>query len=424
MIDRINGPVINNDFDLTVKNIETCSLSNNIKVYELNNGTQDIVKIDIIFKSGRVNETTISASKAAINLLREGSSSKNSQEIAYLYDFYGCSVKLSAGIEYSSVTLVCLTRYFDKVWPEWLNMILEPAYANAEIEKYKKVSSQKLKNQISKNEIISYRAITEKMFGSNHPYGYNTQPEDIQSITKADILNFYKNNCQFDNCFVTLSGSYSKVIRNTILNDLSQVDHKSTPEKNSFPTPNLTNETFKIKTKNEAQTSIKLGCLWVERQNKDYNKLKFLNTILGGYFGSRLMKNIREDKGYTYGIYSSFDSWAKGGSFYISTDVSNDLIEPTLKEVYKEIEILKNTPVDSVEIDMVKNYILGQSLHLIDGPFATAQLIKSLYGTGQSVENFYKNINELKAITSNDLLEMANKYLQKDKFLTVLVGNM
>lgn len=424
MIDRINGPDINNDFDLTIKNLNTCILSNDIKVYELNNGTQDIVKIDIIFKSGRVNETTIAASKAAISLIREGSSTKTSQELAYLYDFYGCSVKLTAGIEYSSVTLVCLTRYFDNVWPEWLNMVLEPAYTPEEIEKYKNVTSQKLKNQISKNEIISYRTITEKLFGSDHPYGYNTQPENIQSITKADILNFYKNNCQLDNCFITLSGSYNETIRKTILDSFSNINQASTPEQNKFPTPISTNETFKIATKNEAQTSIKLGCLWVERTHKDFNKLKFLNTILGGYFGSRLMKNIREEKGYTYGIYSSFDGWAKGGSFYVSTDVSNEFIEPTLTEVYKEIEILKSAPVGTQEINMVKNYILGQSLHLIDGPFATAQLIKSLYGTNQSIERFYNNVSEVKAITQDDILEMANKYLQRENFVTVLVGNI
>ena len=329
-----------------------------------------------------------------------------------------------AKIEYSSITLVCLTRYFDKIWPEWLNMVLEPAYSEDEIVKYKNVTSQRLKDQISKNEIISYRMITEKMFGSDHPYGYNTEPENIQSITKEDILNFYKNNCQLDNCFITLSGNYIDSIRKTILDDFSKIKHKSTPQLNVFPTPTFTNETLKIATKNEAQASIKLGCLWVERQHKDFNKLKFLNTVLGGYFGSRLMKNIREEKGYTYGIYSSFDGWDKGGSFYVSTDVSNEFIDPTLEEIYKEIEILKNKPVDISEIDMVKNYILGQSLHLIDGPFATAQLIKSLYGTNQSIEGFYKNIREVKEITQNDILEMANKYLQKESFLTVLVGNM
>jgi len=424
MIDRINGPVINNDFDLTVKNLETTVLSNGIKVYEVNNGTQDIIKVDLIFKAGRVNETTIAASKAAINLLREGSSNKNSQELAYLYDFYGCSVKLSAGIEYSSVSLVCITRYFSKVWPEWLNMVLEPVYSNEEIEKYKNVTSQKLKNQLSKNEIISYRTITEKMFGSDHPYGYNTEPKHIKELKRKDILNFYQNNCQFDNCFITLSGCYNDTIKDKILNDIETIKHQSTPENNKFPTPSHLNETIKIKTKNEAQTSIKLGCLWVERQHKDFNKLKFLNTILGGYFGSRLMKNIREEKGYTYGIYSSFDGWNNGGSFYVSTDVSNEFIDPTIEEIYKEIEALKNMPVDQNEIDMVKNYILGQSLHLIDGPFATAQLVKSLYGTNQSIELFYSNIKEVKEITQHDILEMANKYLQKDQFLTVLVGNL
>ncbi|MBT8233985.1 MAG: insulinase family protein [Saprospiraceae bacterium] len=422
MIDRLKGPSINNDFDLTIRNLKSAVLSNGIKAYEVNNGTQDIIKIDLVFRSGRVNETKIAASKAAINLLREGSSNKNSQELAYLFDYYGCSIKLSAGIEYSSVSLVCLTRYFDKVWPEWLNMVIEPAYAQEEIDKYKDVYSQKLKHQISKNEVISYRIITEKLFGESHPYGYNTQPEHIYNLTRDDITDYFKNNCKLDNSYLVLSGSYNENIRSAIFDDLGNIHHKSSQTTNPFFNPEPIQGTFKIKTQNDTQTSIKVGCLMVDRHHPDYNKLKFLNTILGGYFGSRLMKNIREDKGYTYGIYSSFDGWQKGGSFYIGADVGNTFIEPTLKEIYKEVNILKNEPVTNPELDMVKNYILGQSLHLIDGPFATAQLVKSLYATSQSIDTFERNVAQVKAITSDDVLEIANKYLHPERFVEVLVG--
>jgi len=148
-----------------------------------------------------------------------------------------------------------------------------------------------------------------------------------------------------------------------------------------------------------------------------------LNTILGGYFGSRLMRNIREEKGYTYGIYSSFDAWLREGYFYISTDVGAEYTEKTMEEIAVEIGKLKQYPVEEAELKMVKNYLLGQSLNLIDGPFATAQLIKSLKAKNLDLNTFEKAVETIKKIDASRLTELANTYLDTESFTTVLVGN-
>jgi len=303
-------------------------------------------------------------------------------------------------------------------------MILKPAYSEEEVDKFKTIRSQKLKNQLSKNEIISYRVISENIFGSDHPYGYNTQPEHILSLSRQDIIEYYEKELSFEDAIIVLSGKYDKEIRDQIIESVGSINKTSDQSTPTFSSIIPDTSRVNLPTENELQASIKIGCSLFSRTDPDYTAFNFVNTILGGYFGSRLMTNIREEKGYTYGIYSMLDCWNQGGFFYISTDVGSELIEPTIDEIHKEINILKNDPVDEKELIMVKNYILGQSLNLIDGPFATAQLIKSLYIKNLDTEDFQKNIRTIKNMTSESVKKLANKYLDINNFSYVIVGGI
>ena len=424
MINRKKGPQIHTDFDLSIENVEKIVLPNGITLVELNAGTQDIIKIELALKCGRINEAKIGASKAAILLMREGTISKSAKELAHIYDYYGASVKLTPGMEVSSMNLVCMTRFFKNLWPTWLEMILKPAYSQEELDKFVTLRSQKLKNQLSKNEIISYRIISENIFGSTHPYGYNTEPEHILSLSRQDILDFYEKEMTFKDAIVVVSGKYNAEIRSEIIESLGAIKKTSNQSVPVFDPITLSATREDIQTENKLQASIKVGCSLFSRTDPDYTAFNFVNTILGGYFGSRLMTNIREDKGYTYGIYSMLDCWNQGGFFYISSDVGSNLIEPTIDEIHNEINILKTKPVDDSELNMVKNYILGQALNLIDGPFATAQLIKSLYIKNLDTEDFQKNIRTIKNMTSESVLKIANKYLDISRFSYVIVGGI
>jgi predicted Zn-dependent peptidase len=422
MIDRKKGPPIHTDFDLSLKDVHVVPLDNGMQLVELNTGTQDIIKVELVLRSGRIHESRIGASKAAILLLQEGSEDKDANALAYEYDYYGASVKVRSGMEFSSITLVCLTKFFHKLWPTWLQMVLKPSYKPEEIEKFKSIHSQKLKNQLSKNEVISYRLISEVIFGSKHPYGYNTEPEHITDLKRSDILDYHENELTFDNAVIVISGRYDDAIRNELIGSLSALTKSSNQSTPIFDITEAEGQTIYRKTDNELQASIKMGCRLFPRTHPDYTAFSFVNTILGGYFGSRLMNNIREDKGYTYGIFSMPDCLNHDGFFYISTDVGSTLIQPTIDEVLKEIDILKEKPVDKEELDMVKNYLLGQSLNLIDGPFATGQLIKSLLIKNMTIESFDTHIEKIRNITSDDVQSIAQKYLDINRFTNVIVG--
>jgi predicted Zn-dependent peptidase len=146
-----------------------------------------------------------------------------------------------------------------------------------------------------------------------------------------------------------------------------------------------------------------------------------LNTILGGYFGSRLMSNIREDKGYTYGIHSYMYNQVNQSAYLITTEAGKDVCEAAIKEIYYEMDVLKNELVDAEELELVKNYLLGTILGDLDGAFQIMQRWKSLILNGFTKERFNKNIDLYKHITPEQLQALANKYYQQENFYELVV---
>jgi len=424
MIDRKKGPEIKTDFDLELRGVQELKLENGLTVYEANSGTRNIIKIELVFKTGRVHERQHAVAKAALSLIREGSTRHDSEALAEIFDFYGAVIKSSAGMETSAISLVVVERYFAKVWPVWFHMVFYPLYAESEIDKYRQVTSSKFISQLAKNDVLGYRKLTEQIFGEDHPYGYNTEVADIQNLRRDNILNFYNENMGLDKAFLVLSGKYGDDTRARIFDDLSQKQRKTQSPHVSYPIKSPLLETHKIKTDNEVQVAIKQGRRLFSRKHPHYESVSFLNMILGGYFGSRLMKNIREEKGYTYGIYSAMHGWNEDGFLYISADVANDYLEPTLTEINKEMKTLREKLVPEAEMEMVRNYILGQTLHLLDGPFAKGELIKNLTAKNRTVQDYMAGIAAFKHLRAKEIRERAQEYLTENSFVTVLAGSL
>ena len=154
----------------------------------------------------------------------------------------------------------------------------------------------------------------------------------------------------------------------------------------------------------------------------EFFKLQILNTVFGGYFGSRLMSNIREDKGYTYGIGSAITSMEDAMFFFLSTEVGADVTNEALKEVYFELDRLRDELVSEEELVMVKNYMLGSMLKSSDGPFSMADKYKAVYFKGEDLSFYDRYISMVNNVTSEELLEVAKKYFDPEEMLEVVVG--
>lgn len=426
MLDRTQSPPIHEIAHLTLPPIETFTLDNGIPVYVVNMGTQEVVKVELIFNAGRPFELKHLASRATGSMLKEGTKHYDSAAIAEKFDFYGSSISTPFHIDTSNVTLHSLNKYVDQVLPTLAEMLATPSFPQKELDTFIKINQQNLQIDLSKNDTLAYRAVTELIFGKDHPYGYNSYPETYGALQREDLIQHYERCYTTGNCKIVVSGKVTDELLkslNRYLSDAIRPGAVLTANPQAQPTLNR-----KVRTQNkEAETvqmAIRVGSHLFNRHHPDYAGWYMLNTVLGGYFGSRLMENIREEKGYTYNIYSTLDTMTYDGCFYIGTEVGNEFAQKTLEEIYNEMENLQEEPVDEEEMEMVRNYVLGGFLNMLDGPFNVSEVVKTIVSEDLPLSYFEKLVGDVQKVTPEDMQALAKKYLNPENFWEVVVGEI
>jgi len=304
------------------------------------------------------------------------------------------------------------------------DIIKNPIFPKDEFDIY--ISNKKQKHLVNseKVNVLARRRFSELVFGEKHPYGITVKDEDFDKLTLESVIEFYKTFYHSGNCTIIASGKLSKDLIKTLNRFFGKTTWGHTQ---AIPVPNVTVDTTKqqkhfIEKPDAIQSAVRVGRLMFNKRNPDYFKFQVLNTIVGGYFGSRLMANIREDKGYTYGIGSGLASLVNGGFFYISTEVGTDVTNDTLKEIYKEIKLLREELVDSDELETVRNYVLGQFLRSVDGPYSLADKFKAIWEYGLDYNYFENYFEAVKTITPEEVKALANTYLQEKDLIELVVG--
>ncbi len=423
MIDRVNGPKINDQFDIRLPNLEQLVLDNGLPVFHLNGSPQKIVKIDLCIQCGRKNETKKAVAKATVKALNKGSEHYSFQEISEIFDFYGAEYGSRLGLDHIKFTLTTLKDHLEEVLKVWSDLLLRPTFPEDELRRYLSISKQNLTMQLYKNDVIAYRQFTEKLFGSLHPYGYNTMPEDVDLVTQSDIKAYYNQMISEHNAALFISGNIDNEVLTTVKKYFSSYPYSYKKEnEEEIETVAPATGSYRIKAGQDQQVSVIIGKKAMDRRHPDFAGLFVLNTILGGYFGSRLNLNIRENKGYCYNIYSMLDCLAHDGYWYISADVSKENVDLTIKEIKTELHKLQTETLDNTELSMVKNYLQGHLLGMLDGPFVTSKMFQDTWKYNLPLDAFELFIDKIKEIKAEELQELAIKYFDINQLTEVMVG--
>lgn len=402
---------------------EIFTLDNGIPVYAVNMGTQDILKVELLVKAGRPFESKKLAARATARLLREGSLKHSGAALAEQIDYYGGSLSSPFNLDTSNLSMYCLTKNFSHLAPIFAQIIGEPTFPEEELHSFIANQKHRLKVDLTKNDVIAYRNLTEFIFGSAHPYGYNSMPEMYDQLKRKDLITHYQQSYRTGNSMLFVSGKFNAETLQTLNRYIGQTLPTGIHHPGDFTIDDLEPKSVHFYNPNTVQTAIRIGCRLFTREHPDYFPLYILNTIFGGYFGSRLMANIREEKGYTYNIYSALDPMLFDGSFCIATEVGNEFVEQTLEEIYYEMDLLCKEPVEEEELSMVRNYLLGNMLSMVDGPFNTIGQIKAFTLDGLPLDSFQKIIHLIRTITPEKLMELANTYFRKEKMWQITVGS-
>lgn len=426
-VNRTIAPKIHDaiDFEFTLPPINTSKLDNGIPFYWFSGGVQEVVEVDWVFPAGLWQEPKAAVALACGGLLKNGTSQKTAHQIHEAIEFFGANLQISTGDDYTVISLFCLTKDLPLLLPIVQEMLNDAQFPEEELALYKQNAVQRLMVSLLQCDFVANQRIDTLLYGEDHPYGRYSKVEKIEALNREDLTAFYKENFDLGKTKIFMAGKLGNT-EIALINKFfgtSKVLLTAT-ENTKIIKPGVAAIGQKFREINDAngvQAAIRIAREFPNRHHPDFPKMVILNTLFGGYFGSRLMNNIREEKGYTYGIHSSIQPRLHGGALTIHTEVGRDVMEPAIIEIYKEMALLCDQPAEAEELLLVKNYLLGGLLGDLDGPFQIVQRWRSLILNDLDEAHFYTNVAVYKAITPSDIQMLAQQYFQAKDFVEIAV---
>lgn len=425
MINRLVPPPIKDaiEFKLQLKTYTYFTLDNGVPVYTIDAGIQEVLQMEMVFYAGNCFERQKAVAAATNFLLKNGTSTKTAFEISEAFEYYGAHCGKACHNETAVVSLSSLCKHLDKLLPIVKEMITDSVFLEEELAIYKQNSKQRLSVSLKKSEFVAARLIDAYVYGENHPYGTYTNPEDIDAINTTQLKDFFNQYYVNGHCIIFISGQLPSNIKDQLNDNFGGLKLKANNKQ--LPAPNIqpaTEKKYRIQNDAEGvQGAIRIARHFPNRHHPDFMKVMVLNTLFGGYFGSRLMSNIREDKGYTYGIHSYVQNHLQQSAWMISTEAGAAVSEATIEEIYKEMKLLREELVMEDELLLVRNYLIGTILGDLDGPFQIMGRWKNLILNNLDEKYFYDSINIIKTISAEELRDLAKKYLNPEDFYELIV---
>lgn len=394
-------------------------------VYLIDAGEEEIIRIDVIVNAGSAYQKKRLTASSVGKLLKEGTKNYTSSAVAGKLDYYGSFLDIFVTKDSTTLTLYSLTKHLEKLLPMVSEMLFEPDFHQHELDIHLEMQRQEY---LVNREKVRYTAMQEfnrLVFGINSAYGQIINLEDFNKVKRTDLLDFFKSHYNVANSYIIVSGKVTAKLPTLLNNYFGNNFNKHAIASNSIQFTGVTEQTEKFIEKPDAmQSAIHIGRPIIGKMHPDYNRFILLNTILGGYFGSRLMSNLREDKGLTYGVSSYVLNYINGAAFSIATEVNARHTRAAIDEIYFEMDLLRKKKVGDDELQLVKNYIYGTFLRNFDGPFALAERYCAVKDFGLNFDYYLNSLDEIHSINANELLETANKYLNPDDMIKLIVGSM
>lgn len=425
MMNRKTAPPIKDaiDYKLNLKQYDYYELDNGIPVYTIDAGTQDVLQLELIYFAGNYFENQKGVAAATNFLLKNGTKTRTAFQINEDFEYYGAYCNRNCYNETAVITLHTLSRYLDKMLPVLADMVTDSIFPVEELEIYKQNAAQRLQVNLQKCEFVAGRLIDSYLYGPDHPYGKFSNLSDLEMLNIESVKTFFQQYYLNGKCMILASGKLPAGLQ-PMLNDMFGKLTTAKPDFNllDVKASPATEKKFRVHNDPAAvQGAIRIAANMPNRHHPHFKKISVLNTVFGGYFGSRLMSNIREEKGYTYGIYSYLQNHIQQSAWVISTEAGKDVCEAAIEEIYKEMKRLREEPVPADELLLVKNYLIGGLLGDLDGPFQIMQKWKNLILNKLDGEYFYESVREIKTISAEELQQLANTYLHPEKFYELVV---
>lgn len=399
---------------------------NDMDVIVVEHHEQPIATVYFVIKAGSVLDPDGKSSLATYvsTLLNKGTKDKDSDQLAEWIESYGGDYNAGTDDDFTFVSVSILSEYIDVAYEFLADVVINPVFPEEELEQERKRVRTALEFELSNPNAMADRHFKEVVYG-HHPYAVSPTVETVDAVTREDIVAFHSRNYVSNNAVLFVVGDVKE-------KDVKKAAEKyfgdwkpGEPDKVEFPDPpertakhiNLYHRPGSV------QTNLYLGHLGIRPDNPDWPAVTVANKVLGGGATGRLFTNIREDKGWTYGAYSTFTKPVDVGYFRATADVRTEVSDSALTEMLGEFERLVDEPVDEQELDDAKSYLIGNFPTTIETPNQIAGQISQvkLLGLGKKyLEEYRKDIAKVGVAETQ---AAAQKYLHPDRMALVLVGD-
>ncbi|MGQ1888884.1 M16 family metallopeptidase [Thermophagus sp. OGC60D27] len=403
--------------------VELFHLDNGVPVSVIRAGSQEVTKIDIEYPAGAVQAGIPLLASATANLMQEGTGSKSSREISEIIDFHGAYFNTQTYHHHTVVTLLCLTSHLPRMLELIHEIISFASFPQKEFDIYLQKRYEEFLLEGEKVKTLAARLFGETIFGAEHPYGRPLRKEHFDQITNQQIQTFHNQHYRSELARIYVAGQPGTEIDRLLNHHFGQTTGAG-PEKDTRiapPTPSA-NKKIILKKDGAMQSAIRIGRPLFNQHHPDFIPLQVLNTALGGYFGSRLMSTVREEKGLTYGIGSYIMPLKHAGVWIVSSEVAGEKRDEAIDAIFEEFHKLQNELLPEKELEMVRNYMMGELLRSFDGPFSTADIYRTLSEYNLDFDYYRQMIRYLRHVSPVNIRDLARQYLIPDAFWTVVAG--
>jgi len=426
--DRTKPPELGPPPRVALPPIVTRELPNGLKLMIVEQHELPLADFVLLVGSGSTTDPTSKTGVANLTsaMLREGTATRKSLEIADQIAFLGINLSPSSSWESSTLSLHTPTAQLDSALALFADVALHPSFPANEFERIRKSRLTDLIRLKDQGPAIANLAFPAIIYGTGHPYGAATLGTEasVKSLSVADLQNYYQANFKPNNATLIIVGDVSPSQIEQKINavfggwqrgDVSPLTYADPPKAG-------TTTIYLIDKPGAAQSSFRIGAVGVPRSTKDYFALSVMNTILGGSFSSRLNQNLRETKGYTYGANTRFDMRRAAGPFSASAEIVAAKTDSALLEFMKELNGIRQT-VPPTELSRAKRFLQLQ----LPGNFETTQDIAfqlvpvALYGLPLDYYNNY--VQNIEAVTQADVARVAQQYINPGSLAVVIVGD-
>ncbi len=400
-------------------------LDNGLEVVVIEQPNMPIISLDVFFAGGSSVQPQELSGVAGMTgqLISRGTATRSAQDIAGAIEQVGGAVGSGGGGDSLQLGVFALIEDSDLAFELLADMTLNANFPEDEVERERAEWISSLEAGLADPGFVAGRTFGRHLY-AGHPYGNAYTFESLEAISRDDIVAFYESRRQPDNAVLIIAGAITTE-EGLAYAEQHFADWEGNAEAISYPAlpEHSGQQILLVDRPGSTQANFIMGNIGIQGASLDYFPARVMNHVLGGTFSSRLVQNIREEKGYTYSIGSGFSYPADTGRFVVTAAVRNDVIAPALEEIFKEIERIQTEPLTDEEINDARDGIVGEWVFGLETYQDFVEAVASYKIRGVELDRLNKWLGFIKDVSTDDVLDIANKYIHPEDFIIVVVGD-